>query len=178
MTGLQKILKQKLPAEVYAEVVSALSPEDLDYVPRSRLNEVIIERDTALDNLKATQAKSIKVEDSEEYKVLQQKYNDDIAAKDKAFKEYKDNVTINDKLKERNCKNIVATRALFNVEALKEDLSGLDAEIRRVKSEADYLFGNANGVDKGTGTDGAGEPKDPGKTTISPEKLLAAMNGR
>lgn len=178
MTGLQKILKQKLPAEVYEEVVSALSPEDLDYIPRSRLNEVIIERDTALDNLKAAQTKSIRVEDFEEYKALQQKYNDDIAAKDRAFKEYKDDVTINDKLKERKCKNIVATRALFNVEALKEDLSGLDAEIQRVKSEADYLFGNVDVVDKGTGTNGAGDHKNTEKTTISPEKLLAAMNGR
>ena len=167
MTGLEKLLQRKLPAETFQAVKAALDPEDLDYVPRSRLDDVIDERDTARADLRKLQKSSgdaaglqQKLDD------LQAKYDADIAAKDTEIKGIHRNHKIEAGIQARNAKNAVAVRALLNEDALGEELEGLDAELDRVVKSDPYLFGDAPGAPTGTGKDtvGAGEGDDLGGT--------------
>lgn len=158
MTGLEKLLKQKLPADVFATVKEALDPEDLDYVPRSRLNDVIGERDTALADLATLKKTSGNAADlQQKLNDLQQKYDTDIAAKDTEIAGIHREHKITTKLTAAKAKNIVAVRALLNEEALGEDLAGLDKELERITKEEPYMFGTRARAGTGKETVGAGE---------------------
>lgn len=158
MTGLEKLLQRKLPADVFTAVREALDPEDLDYVPRSRLNDVIGERDTALSDLATLKKTSGNAADiQKKLDALQTKYDTDIAAKDAEIAGIHREHKITDKLNAAKAKNIVAVRALLNEDALGEDLAGLDKELERITQEDPYLFGTRARTGTGKNNVGAGE---------------------
>lgn len=181
MTGLEKLLKQKLPADVFAAVEDALDPEDLDYVPRSRLNDVIKERDTALSDLNTLKKTSGNAADIQsKLDALQTKYDTDIAAKDAEIKGIHREHKITTALTTAKAKNVVAARALLNEEALGENLEGLEKEIGRVTSEDPYLFGTR--VRTGTGKESVGTGEGDGGTGgsndgVSIEDMRSAVFG-
>lgn len=179
MTGLEKLLQRKLPAEIFKAVKEALDPEDLDYVPRSRLDDVIEERDTARADLRKLQKTSGdattlqgKLDD------LQTKYDTDIAAKDTEIKGIKREHMIETKLGTAKAKNFTAVRALLNEEALKDDLSGLESEIERIKKSDAYLFTDAaENVPAGTGKDKPGDPGAAGSDNVDYSAMFDAVFG-
>lgn len=168
MTGLEKLLQRKLPADVFKAVREALDPEDLDYVPRSRLDDVIEERDNARTELgKAKKAAGDPGKLQKDFDDLKAKYDTDIAAKDAEIKGIQRSHTIDGALTKAKAKNAKAVQALFDETALGEDLSGLEKEIERLTKSDPYLFGeidNGNGNDDGagagTGANGAGSGAD------------------
>lgn len=165
MTGLEKLLQRKLPAETFKAVKEALDPEDLDYVPRSRLDDVIEERDTARADLRKAQKSSGNTDDlQKKLGDLQAKYDADIAAKDAQITSIQREHKIDAALSGVKAKNPLAVKALLNEEALKDDLSGLDEEIKRITQSDPYLFDDASDVPAGTGKSqpGAGEGDNKG----------------
>lgn len=180
MTGLEKLLKQKLPADVFATVREALDPEDLDYVPRTRLNDVISERDTALADLTALKKTSGNAADiQQKLDDLQAKYDTDIAAKDAEIAGIHREHKITTKLTAAKAKNIVAVRALLNEEALGEDLAGLDKELERVTKEEPYMFGTRarTGTGKENMGTGEGDGGEGGHEGTSIEEMRSAVFG-
>lgn len=153
MTGLEKLLQRKLPAETFQAVKSALDPEDLDYVPRARLDDVIEERDAARAEVRTLKSNAPDVA------ALNQQLQDlqtQLAGKDTEIQNIKKDYLIQDKLKAAKARNPKAVIALFDQEALKDDLSGLDSEIARLQKSDSYLFEDDNsGAPGGTGIQGA-----------------------
>lgn len=148
------MLKKGLTTEEF-EKVEGLLGKDFDYVPRMRLNEVIAERDRERTTAKDLKIKAEKYDTvAGELTTLKAKYDTDLAAKDLEHKSYVKDTTISTKLLENKVKNAKAATALIDSEKIGDDFKGLDDEIKRVMTEAPYLFGDD--VPGGTGAGGAG----------------------
>ena len=180
MTGLEKMLQKKLPVETFVAVKEALTSEDFDWVPRSRLDDVIEERDNARMEV-STLKKDLEKAKTQDYAELEQKYNTDIAAKDAEIDKIKRDFTIEGALQKAKAKNIKITRAALDESKIKKDFSNLDDLIAEIKKSDAYLF--EDDVPGGTGTDGAGsgdagkgkaDVKDDGVTS---EMFNAVMGG-
>ncbi len=164
MTGLEKLLQRKLPAEIFKAVKEALDPEDLDYVPRSRLDDVIEERDTARADLRKVQKAGNDTGDlQKKLDDLQAKYDADIAAKDAQINSIQREHKIDAALEHAKARNPATVKALLNEEALKDDLSGLEEEIKRITQSDPYLFTDAPDVPAGTGKTQPGAGENDGK---------------
>lgn len=165
MTGLEKLLQRKLPADTFKAVMEALDPEDLDVIPRSRLNEVIDERDT----VKADLAKLQKAggadnanELTKKLTALQTKYDTDIKSKDAEITGIRRDHQIETKLTAAKARNLTAVKALLDQTKIGDDLKGLDEEITRVQKSDAYLFDTTSGAPAGTGKEHAGDSGAPG----------------
>jgi hypothetical protein len=153
---MKDVLKKKLPEELYPQVIAALG-DDFDFVPRTRLNEVIGQRDELKSQLTAVKSKADQYDDLVASKTALEtaladakaQHLAEIAAKDQAINQVKVESTVKEKLLINKVKNPTAAMALLKVDAFGDDLAGLDAEITRIKESDPYLFGDS--VPGGTG---------------------------
>lgn len=163
---MKDLLKSKLPEEVYTQVIDALGT-DLDFVPRSRLNEVISKRDEYKSQVSALTTKANGYDDVlAKQSALETALADtkaqhaaDIAAKDASISQIQVTSTVKEKLLMNKVKNPAAAIALLKVDAFGDDLAGLDAEIARVMESDPYLFGDnvPAGTGKAGGADGGAQ---------------------
>lgn len=160
---MKDILKKKLTPELFAEVEKALG-DDFDYVPRSRLNEVIGQRENfkkEIDDYKGQIAKL--EEDVKQTDTWKTKYETEsqnwAAEKTKIQREH----SINSKLTEKKARNLAAVTALIDMTKVGEDLKGLDSELERIIKDAPYLFGDE--IPGGTGKKTPGDPGNKGGDT-------------
>lgn len=176
MTGFEKLLQRKLPADVFKAVSEALDLETLDFVPRARLNEVIEERDEARADLRKLQA-APKDNSSEELQKqlqeLQSKYDTDIAAKNLEIR----NIKVSSALTKAKARNAKAVLALMDDEKLGDDLKGLDEEIQRIRKSDAYLFEEETQVGTGASSVDARNSAGAGKEGDVAQEMYAAVFG-
>ena len=174
---MKDVLKKKLPEELYTQVIAALG-DDFDFVPRTRLNEVIGQRDEIKSQLSTIKTKADQYDDLVAGKTALEtaladakaQHAADIAAKDQAINQVKVESTVKEKLLLNKVKNPTAAMALLKADAFGEDLAGLDAEITRIKESDPYLFGET--VPGGTGKEGG----TPGGAQVGEVEQLQAQH--
>ena len=181
--SLHEALKKKVPAEIMGQVEDALGDDfDWDYVPRSRLNTVIKQRNelrARIADLDAGAPKGGNDDDdgdagkkagagSGSGKTFTQADIDAaIAAKEaenqKAINDVKIQYAALDKLREAKAVDPELAFSLVKKESLKFNkegvLEGLDDQIKTLTESKPFLFGSASegsGGEKGTGKDGGG----------------------
>lgn len=188
--SLHEALKKKVPAEIMGQVEDALGDDfDWDYVPRSRLNTVIKQRNelrAQIADLDAGASKGGNDDDDSagekagagagagSGKTLTQADIDAaIAAKEaenqKAINDVKIQYAALDKLREANAVDPELAFSLVKKESLKFNkegvLEGLDDQVKTLTESKPFLFGSASGGsggEKGTGRDGGGLGSDGG----------------
>lgn len=158
---MKDLLKKKLSPEIFAEVEKALG-DDFDYIPRSRLNEVITQRENLKKEADELKGKVAALEnDNKEAASWKTKYETESqnweAEKVKITKDH----TISSKLQESQARNVTAVMALIDMTKVGDDLKELSTEIERVKKEAPYLFGDE--VPGGTGFKNPGDSGSKGR---------------
>lgn len=174
---MKDVLKKKLSSELYSQVIEALG-DDFDYVPRSRLNEVIVKRDEYKDQLASLKTKADQYDDILVLKTNLEKTLGDTKAQHQAdldkfakdMSNIKTESTVKEKLLINKVKNPVAAMALLKADAFGEDLAGIDAEIARIKESDPYLFGDT--VPGGTGMQGG----TPGGVSTSTLEQLSTQH--
>lgn len=173
---MKTLLKSKLPEELYTQVVDVLG-DDIDFVPRSRLNEVIGKRDELKDQLASIKVKADAYDDVVAKKTALEaaladakaQHATELAEREQLVSQIKIESAVKEKLLLNKVKNPTAAMALLKADAFGEDLSGLDAEIARVKESDPYLFGET--IPAGTGkTDG-----EPGGAALGEAEQLQAQ---
>jgi hypothetical protein len=174
---LKEIFAKYVPADKIAEVEQALGG-NYDYVPRTRLNEVIGERDTARRELDEHKAKSAKYDESqaEITKLKQQLVDKDKEWEGKLKKQERD-AKIDSAIRAAKAKNPATVLPLLDATKFGDDLKGLDDEIKRVQKSDPYLFG----PDGSRGTGGSGgnkeKPGDGTDKTTAMDALKSALYG-
>lgn len=173
---LKEIFAKYVPADKIAEVEQALGG-NYDYVPRTRLNEVIGERDTAKRELDEHKAKSAKYDESQaEVTKLKQQLVDKDKEWDGKMKKQERDTKIGNALSAAKAKNPATVLPLLDEKKFGDDLKGLDEEIKRVQKSDPYLFGD----DRSRGTGGSGGNKDKpdgGTDTTAIDALREAVYG-
>ncbi len=181
--SLHEALKKKLTPEIMGQVEDALGDDfDWDYVPRSRLNTVIKQRNelrAQIADLDAGASKGGNDDDdgddgkkagagSGSGKTLTQADIDAaIAAKEaenqKAINDVKIQYAALDKLREAKAVDPELAFSLIKKESLKFNkegvLEGLDDQVKALTESKPFLFGSASGGsggERGTGRDGGG----------------------
>lgn len=188
--SLHEALKKKVPAEIMGQVEDALGDDfDWDYVPRSRLNTVIKQRNelrAQIADLDAGASKGGNDDDDNagekagagagagSGKTLTQADIDAaIAAKEaenqKAINDVRIQYAALDKLREAKAVDPELAFSLVKKESLKFNkegvLEGLDDQVKTLTESKPFLFGSASGGsggEKGTGRDGGGSGSDGG----------------
>lgn len=150
-------LKELLGEELYNQVKEKLGDKELivndgSYIPRSRLNEVteqrdeyksmLDERNTQLEELKkkaqGNEDLQAKIEE------LQSKNEETVQEYESKLSAQKFDFELEKAIREAGARNPKAVKALLNTAEIKlEDgkLSGLEAQMEKLKKEEDYLFG-------------------------------------
>lgn len=180
--SFQDTLRKSLTPELYTSVIDQLGDDfDFDLVPRSRLNQVIKQRNTLREQLAENpQARGAgkKGEDEEndegiDIEKLQQQWK---AQSDQAVQEVKIQYAALDKLRAAEIidPELVWSSSVLNKKALKIDdagaLTGLDDQIEALKKSKTHLFKQAQqdppgGTGKNSGEDG-------GTTVTTKEEFL------
>ena len=168
--SFQDTLRKSLTPELYTSVIDQLGDDfDFDLVPRSRLNQVIKQRNTLREQLAENpQARGAgkKGEDEEDVEgididKLQKQWQ---AQSDQAVREVKIQYAALDKLRAAEVidPELVWSSNVLNKKALKLDdegvLTGLDEQIENLKKNKTHLFKQAKqDPDAGTGKEGGEE---------------------
>lgn len=168
--SFQDTLRKSLTPELYTSVIDQLGDDfDFDLVPRSRLNQVIKQRNTLREQLAENpQARGAgkKGEDEEDdegidIEKLQKQWK---AQSDQAVQEVKIQYAALDKLRAAEVidPELVWSSNVLNKKALKLDdagaLIGLDEQIENLKKNKTHLFKQAKqDPDAGTGKEGGEE---------------------
>lgn len=174
--SLEKVLKKHLPSELFTQVVDALGDDfDMDFVPRSRLNTVIKQRNDLRQQLEVAgtdgdegddtaptnppKNPSNKNEDSEAAK-LQAKL-DAIEAKHQAeLNSVKIQHALTDALRSEGCNNPKLLMSQLDMEKItfndKGELEGHADQVTAWKESDPYLFSTIEGTSEGDSNDGTG----------------------
>ena len=168
--SFQDTLRKSLTPELYTSVIDQLGDDfDFDLVPRSRLNQVIKQRNTLREQLaenpqaRGSGKKGEDEEDDEgiDIEKLQKQWK---AQSDQAVQEVKIQYAALDKLRAAEVidPELVWSSNVLNKKALKLDdegaLTGLDEQIENLKKNKTHLFKQAKqDPDAGTGKDGGEE---------------------
>lgn len=180
--SFQDTLRKSLTPELYTSVIDQLGDDfDFDLVPRSRLNQVIKQRNTLREQLAENpQARGAgkKGEDEEDdggidIEKLQQQWK---AQSDQAVQEVKIQYAALDKLRAAEVidPELVWSSSVLNKKALKIDdtgaLTGLDDQIEALKKSKTHLFKQTQqDPPGGTGKNGG---EDGGTTVTTKEEFL------
>ena len=192
-------LKELLGEELYNQVKEKLGDKELivndgSYIPRNRLNEVaeqrdeyknmLSERDKQLTELKAkatgNEELQAKLQELEQQNAqTKEEYESKLSAQKFDFE-------LEKAIREAGARNPRAVKALLNTAEIKlEDgkLSGLEAQMEKLKKEEDYLFGEVGlkGKDfkEGDGKlddDYKDNPWKPGSINLSKQAELMKEN--
>lgn len=182
--SFQDTLRKSLTPELYTSVIDQLGDDfDFDLVPRSRLNQVIKQRNTLREQLaenpqaRGTGKKGEDEEDGDDTNIdidkLQKQWK---AQSDQAVQEVKIQYAALDKLRAAEVidPELVWSSSVLNKKALKLDdagaLTGLDDQIEALKKSKTHLFKQAQqDPPGGTGKNGG---EDGGDTVTTKEDFL------
>lgn len=180
--SFQDTLRKSLTPELYTSVIDQLGDDfDFDLVPRSRLNQVIKQRNTLREQLaenpqaRGAGKKGEDEEDGEGIDIdkLQKQWQ---AQSDQAVQEVKIQYAALDKLRAAEVidPELVWSSSVLNKKALKLDdagaLTGLDEQIEALKKSKTHLFKQTQqDPPGGTGKNGG---EDGGTTVTTKEEFL------
>lgn len=177
--SFQDTLRKNLTPELYTSVVDSLGDDfDFDLVPRSRLNQVIKQRNKLREQLAGNSQTQDTGDEGDEdggidIEKLQKQWK---AQSDQAIQEVKIQYAALDKLRAADVidPELVWSSSLLNKKDLKLDdagvLTGLDEQIDAFKKSKAHLFKQPEkDPDAGTGKDGG---DDGGSTVTTKEDFL------
>jgi len=192
--SLAKMFKEKLTPELWQQVQDSLGDDfTFDYVPRTRLNTVIAQRESFKTQLEELSGASSKDTDSSSGETspstgkagatdadVEAKLNELKTQYEQQIASLKTRYALTDKLRESGCRNPDLLLDKFPQDKIKFDESGAiigyEEDLTKWKTSAPYLF-KANGEDvpEGTGAQ-QGSSTSPDEST-KVDTLLGSIFG-